>query len=127
MRKPLTVALAAIVVGVVDFILEKTLLPIFYSDLPTPFPGTSKPIGALLIPATFFHLTIAIPSLLAVLYVARKAGYKVEGLLPESRHAKIEYGFLMLLFISGMALWRFPIAFFPFILSGLYLVVAEIR
>ena len=121
------VALVAAVVLLGDYAVERTLLPIFYSWLPLPMPYTSKPIGAMLIPVTFLHLTLAVPSLLAVLYVAEKAGYNVGSLLPKSRDAKIQYGFLMTLFLSGMALWWQPLALFPFIVSGMYLLMAEIR
>jgi hypothetical protein len=121
------VALVAAAVLLGDYAVERTLLPIFYSGLPLPMPYTSKPIGAMLIPVTFLHLTLAVPSLLAVLYVAEKAGYNVGSLLPKSRDAKIQYGFLMTLFLSGMALWWQPLALFPFIVSGMYLLMAEIR
>jgi hypothetical protein len=33
----------------------------------------------------------------------------------------------MTLFLSGMALWWQPLALFPFIVSGMYLLMAEIR
>lgn len=127
MRRPLIVALAVAAVLSVCYALERMLLPIFYGGLPLPMPYTSKPVGAMLIPVTFLHLTLAVPSLLAVLYVAERAGYNVGSLLPKSREAKVQYGFLMTLFLSGMALWWHPLALFPFIVSGMYLLMAEIR
>ncbi|MEM2965063.1 MAG: hypothetical protein QXE22_06420 [Candidatus Bathyarchaeia archaeon] len=127
MRRPLMVVIVAAAVLLVDYAVESMTLPIFYSRLPHPMPYTSKPIGAMLIPVTFLHLTLAVPSLLAVLYAAEKAGYNVGGLLPKSREAKIQYGFLITLFLSGMALWWQPLALFPFIVSGMYLLMAEIR
>ena len=98
MRKPLLVALTAVAVLIVDFIIEKMVLPVLYKEIPTPLGYSSKPIGFILLPVTFFHLILVVPSILVILYSAEKAGYNVEDLLPKTRQAKVEFFWMILQF-----------------------------
>ncbi|MGC8850050.1 MAG: hypothetical protein ACP5QI_06215 [Candidatus Bathyarchaeia archaeon] len=106
-------------------IIEIYALPKIYSSIPVPYPSTGKPIGGILIPATFLHLLIAYGGMLAILISARKAGFRVEGLLPSTRKGIIEASALLLLLISGLLLWWFPLAVLPFLVAGIYLIFSE--
>ncbi|MBS7644744.1 hypothetical protein KEJ44_01700 [Candidatus Bathyarchaeota archaeon] len=127
-RRNLPILIAA-VIGVVSAasIIETYVLPLIYSGIPIPFPSTGKPIGGILLPATFLHLLLAYGGTLAILLSAKKAGFKVEGLLPSSRKGITETAALLLLLLSGLLLWWFPLAVLPFLVAGIYLIFSETR
>ncbi len=126
MRKLLPVIIIGIIVLIIDIAIEFLILPTFYKGIPTPFPTTEKPVGSILLPVTFFHLLLALPSLLIILFIAEKIGYK-KNLMPKDMHGWVEIAFLLVLFLSGMLMWWFPLAVLPFLIAGAYLVLVEIR
>ena len=126
MRKLLLVIIMGVIVLIIDIALELLILPTFYKGIPTPFPSTEKPVGSILLPVTFFHLLLALPSLLIILFIAEKIGYK-KNLMPKGMHGWVEIAFLFVLFLSGILMWWFPLAVLPFLIAGTYLVLVEIR
>lgn len=127
-KKNLPLLIAA-VIGVIfiAFIAEMYTLPKIYSGIPIPFPETGKPIGGILFPATFLHLLIGYGGLLVILFSARKAGFKVNSLLPSTRKGVTETVALLLLLLSGLLLWWFPHAILPLIIAGVYLLFSEAK
>lgn len=117
------------IIGVlfIAFIVEMHTLPKIYSGIPLPFPETGKPIGGILFPATFLHLLLGYGGLLTILFSARKAGFKVNGLLPSTRKGIIETIALLILLLSGILLWWFPHAILPLIVTGVYLLFSEAK
>jgi len=127
MKKALPVIAASVVVLGIVAALELLILSFFYAGIPTPFPETEKPVGGVLLPVTFFHLLLAVPSLLAILYAAKKAGYNVGKAFPQTRQAWTEILFLLVLFASGILVWWYALALLPFVIAGIYLVFVELR
>lgn len=127
MRKSLAVIGAGLLILVVDIALELLILPIFYRGIPTPFPPTEKPIGGILLPATFFHLLLALPSILLLVYLAGKMGYNVQNITLKIKQGWMEILFLLVLFVSGALMWWYALVLLPFLISGIYLVIAEIK
>jgi hypothetical protein len=61
-----------------------------------------------------------------VLYAARRLGLRAGEILPKSRGGWVDLFFLMLLLVSGLVSWFSPVALVGFIVSGIYLVAAEL-
>jgi hypothetical protein len=117
------------VVGVVfaASFIEIYALPRIYSGIPIPFRSTEKPIGGILLPATFLHLLLAYGGSLTILLSARRAGFKVDGLLPSTRKGVTEAAALLILLFSGLLLWWFPHALLSLIVAGIYLLFSEAK
>ncbi|MEM2122970.1 MAG: hypothetical protein QXE79_04965 [Candidatus Bathyarchaeia archaeon] len=114
-------------VVVIASIIEVYALPGIYSGIPLPFRTTEKPIGGILFPATFLHLLLAYGGMLTILFSARKAGFKVENLLPSTRKGVTESVALLILLLSGLFSWWFPHALLPFLVAGIYLLFSEAK
>ncbi|MBS7631858.1 hypothetical protein KEJ47_09900 [Candidatus Bathyarchaeota archaeon] len=127
MPKPLPVIATGIIVASIIIFLEYLILPMFYQGIPTPFPYTEKPVGGILLPATFFHLLLVVPGLLIILYTAKKSGYNVQSITPSTRQAWLEVVMLLILLGSGMIMWWNKLAVLPFLVAGIYLIFTEIR
>ncbi len=119
--------ISTIVVALIALTIELNILPKIYSGIPLPFQQTSKPIGGVLFPATFLHLLLGYGGMLAILYSAKKAGFKVNGLLPSTKKGFVETTALLILLLSGVILWWFPPAMLTLIITGIYLVFSETR
>ena len=115
------------VIGILclDLILEIKLLPLFYRGVPVPFGETGKPIGAALVPATFFNVLLIAANILGFAYILHKAGFNV-GLLPKTRNDWIDLLAFFIFLISGMAMWYAPILLLTFLISGVLLVAAQL-
>ncbi len=115
-----------LVVVFIDALLEKFLMPLFYEGVPLPYPATGKPIGAALLPATFFHALLISGSVFTIGLMAEKLGFKLDELTPKTTQGKINLIMLFVMLASGMVMWWHPIAFLSFIISAAYLAIIEI-
>jgi len=106
-------------------ILEIVLLPLLYKGIPVPFAETGKPIGAALVPATFFNVLLIAANVFGFAYILHKAGFNV-GLLPEKRNDWLDVLALLVFLISGIAIWYLPIFFLPLVIAGLYLLMGQL-
>jgi len=98
---------------------------LIYKGIPVPFGETGKPIGAALIPASFFHVLLITANIFGFAYILHKAGFNV-GLLPEKRNDWLDVLALLIFSISGIAVWYFPIFFLPLAITGIYLVACQL-
>jgi len=108
----------------VDLILEIELFPFFYRGLPVPFGETAKPIGAALVPATFFNVLLIAANIFGFAYVLHKAGFNL-GLLPKTRNDWLDVLAFLIFLISGMVMWYVPFFLLTFLISGVLLVAGQ--
>ncbi|MEM2897174.1 MAG: hypothetical protein QXG01_06365 [Candidatus Bathyarchaeia archaeon] len=125
-QKFLKLALATIIVLALNAFLEINLLSYFYRGIPLPYDFTSKPIGAVIFPLTFYHLLVIVLNTLALAYICEKIGFKV-GIIPRNREGTIDTILLITFLFSGFMLWYQPLFLLPFILIGGYLVFVEMK
>ncbi|MEM2843615.1 MAG: hypothetical protein QXZ53_07055 [Candidatus Bathyarchaeia archaeon] len=125
-NKKLILTASVLIIVFIDVLLEKLLLPLFYKGLPLPYPATGKPIGAALLPATFFHVLLISGSIFAIALIAEKLEFKFDDLTPKTTQGKIALTLLFIMLISGIAMWRYPIALLPFIIAAAYLTIIEV-
>ena len=125
-RSKVTLAIPIVIVLAIDAIIEALIMPYLYKGIPMPYSGGTKPIGGVLFVATFFHLLVITASIIVVLYAARRLGLRAGEVLPKSRGGWADLFFLMLLLVSGLISWFNPVALVGFIVSGIYLVAAEL-
>jgi len=117
--------LGALGILFVDLILEIKLFPFFYRGLPASFGETAKPIGAALVPATFFNVLLIAANIFGFAYVLHKAGFNL-GLLPKTRNDWLDVLVFFIFLISGMAMWYIPIFLLAFLISALLLVASQL-
>ena len=96
-----------------------------YREIPVPFTETGKPIGAGLLPATFFNVLLIAANVFGFAYVLQKAGLNL-GLIPKTRDGWLDTIVLFTFLVSGMAMWYFPVFFLPLVITGIYLVVGQL-
>jgi len=105
-----------------DLIIEVKVFPLLYKGIPAPFEETAKPIGAALLPATFFNILLIAANVFGFSCILHKAGYDL-GLIPKTRNDWLDFLVFFIFVISGMATWYFPIFFLPLAIAGLYLLM----
>jgi hypothetical protein len=125
-NKKLALAISVLIIVGIAALLEKFLTPLFYEGIPLPYPATGKPIGAALLPATFFHALIILGSIFAIGFTAEKLGFKLDELTPKTTQGKISLIMVFIMLASGMIMWWHPIAFLPFIIAAAYLTITEL-
>jgi len=106
-------------------ILEIELLPLLYKGIPVPFAETGKPIGAGLVPATFFNILLIAANVFGFAYILHKAGFDL-GLTPKTRNDWSDVLAFFIFLISGVAVWYFPIFFLPLAITGTYLIMGQL-
>jgi hypothetical protein len=89
-----------------------------------PLGETGKPIGAALIPAAFFNVTLIATSVFGFAYILHRAGFNV-GLIPQRRNDWVDVIVFFIFLISGLATWYSPIFFLPLLITGIYLLVGQ--
>jgi len=125
-NKKMVLTISVLIIVFIDVLLEKFLLPLFYEGLHLPYPATGKPIGAALLPATFFHALLISGSIFGVALIAEKLEFKLNDLTPKTTQGKISLIMLFVMLISGIAMWWHPIAFLSFIIAAAYLTIIEV-
>lgn len=125
-NKKIALISLVIIIIFIDILLEKFLIPLFYEGIPLPYPATGKPIGAVLLPATFFHVLMILGSIFVIGLIADKLGFKFDELIPKTMQGKINLVVFFIMLISGIIMWWHPIAFLPFIITAAYLTITEI-
>ncbi|MBS7650537.1 MAG: hypothetical protein QXI59_04200 [Candidatus Bathyarchaeia archaeon] len=115
-----------ILLAAIDLTIEIKVLPLLYEGVPIPFPSTAKPIGNVLFSATFLHLTLIAINLIVVLAVMNRLGYR-SSFLPSKSSDWIDLSAFLIMAISGLLMWFYPIAFLFFLGSGIYIVLADMR
>jgi len=105
-------------------ILEIEMFPLFYRGLPARFGETGKPIGAALVPATFFNVLLIAANILGFAYIFNKAGFNF-GLIPKTRNDLLDILVFFIFLVSGLAMWYIPFFFLAFLISGVILVAAQ--
>lgn len=108
-----------------DLILEIQLLPILYRGIPVPFEETAKPIGAALLPASFFNVLLIAANIFCFAYILYKAGFNI-GVIPKTRSDWLDVLAFFVFVVSGIAVWQFPIFFLPMLITGIYLLVGQL-
>ena len=90
-----------------------------------PFGETAKPIGAALLPATFFNVLLITANIFGFAYILHKSGFDL-GLIPKTRNGWLDVVVFFVFVTSFIAVWYFPIFFLPLAITGLYLLVAQL-
>ena len=126
-RKWYIPSISAVVVIIVIIFAESIVLPSIYHGIPLAFPRTGKPIGGILFPATFLHLLLGYGGLMIILFSAKQAGYNMKGLVPSTKKGMVETISFLILLLSGLLVWWYPIALLPLIICGLYLIISEMK
>lgn len=93
--------------------------------MPVTFGETGKPIGAALVPATFFNVLLIVANILGFAYILDKAGFNF-GLIPKTRNDLLDILVFFIFLVSGLAMWYIPIFLLAFLISGILLVVAQL-
>jgi len=119
------VILGAVGIICLDLIVETALLPLLYRGIPVPFKESGKPIGAVLLPATFFNVLLIATNILVFAYLLHKAGFNL-GLVPKTRDDWLDVLAFFIFLISGMAMWYAPILLLTFLISGVLLVAGQL-
>jgi len=98
---------------------------LLYRGIPVPFGETAKPIGAALLPATFFNVLLIAANIFGFACILHKAGFNL-GLIPKARNDWLDLVAFFIFLISGLAMWYFPIFFLPLVITGLYLLIGQV-
>jgi len=106
-------------------IIEIKLSPLLYRGIPLPFGETAKPIGAALLPATFFNVLLIAANIFGFAYILHKAGLNL-GLVPKTRNDWLDVLAFFIFLISGIAMGYAPIFFLAFLVSGVLLVAGQL-
>ncbi|MBS7657640.1 MAG: hypothetical protein QXL69_03575 [Candidatus Bathyarchaeia archaeon] len=125
-NKKVALIFSIIIIVFINVLLEKFLIPLFREGIPLPYPATGKPIGSVLLPATFFHVLMISGSVFAIGLIADKLGFKLDELTPKTMQGKINLVVFFIMLTSGIIMWWYPIAFLPFIITAAYLTIIEL-
>jgi len=98
---------------------------LIYRGIPVPFGETAKPIGAALLPATFFNVLLITANIFGFAYILHKSGFDL-GLIPKTRNGWLDVVVFFVFVTSFIAVWYFPIFFLLLAITGLYLLVAQL-
>jgi len=98
---------------------------LLYRGIPVPFGETAKPIGAALLPATFFNVLLIAANIFGFAYILHKFSFDL-GLIPKTRNDWLDILVFFVFVISSMAVWYFPIFFLPLVITGLYLLIGQL-
>ena len=126
MKNRSTFLVTVTILAVVDIIVEARIMPLLYQRIPIPFQMTSKPIGNALFSVTSLQLILITSNILVLVAVLRKAGYKSD-LVPSRIGDWLDLFALLLLGVSGLAMWFNPFFLSLFLAAGAYLVLSEMR
>jgi len=98
---------------------------LLYRGIPVPFKESGKPIGGVLLPATFFNVLLIAADIFAFAYLLHKAGFNL-GLIPKTRNDWLDVLVFFIFLVSGMLMWYIPICFLAFLISALFLAAAQL-
>ncbi len=119
--------ISGVAVIIMIILVERIVLPSIYQGIPLQFPRTGKPIGGILFPATFLHLLLGYGGIMIVFYSAKQAGFNMKGLVPSTKKGIIETISFLILLLSGLLVWWFPLALLPLVICGFYLIISEMK
>ncbi len=91
-----------------------------------PLQETGKPIGGSLFSLTFFHLFLIVMNILIISYILNRFGFKNK-IYPTNREGKMDFIMLIMLSLSGLAMWYHPLFLIFFISAGAYFVLIELK
>ena len=116
--------MAALVI--IDLVVEVTILPLLYRDVPIPFQATAKPIGDSLFSVTFLQLTLIASNILVFIAVLKRIKYRSDS-IPTKNVDWLDLIAFLALAASGLAMWFYPIFLMIFLGAGIYLFLTEMR
>ena len=118
--------ITALVLALVDFIVEIQVLPSLYRGISLPFPETSKPIGNALFSVTSLQIALIAVNISVLIVVLKRIGY-VGSSIPSRKGDWLDLFAFLAFALSGLVMWFSPVFMLPFIGAGIYLILTDMR